>query len=248
MKLLLLFLLTLVNLYAVITIAPVEVGKKPGYSGILQGSFETKRGNTELDNYAAGLRLQYDDNRSFVLWSDFTFAYGEVSGEKNTNKYYTHIRYIHTFYEQKKLIYELFVQIAANEFTKVAQRDLVGGGYRYQYNLSKYGDFYLGCGGFYERLRYTKDADPSEDNARLNTYLSYVKKFTNDSKLSYVMYYQPKIDEFDDYIFSNGVELQVVIYKQLLLTFHLYYDIDSVPAIGVKTTDFTQKTSFIYKF
>ena len=116
MKVLLVFMLSVVSLYGVITIAPVDIGKKPGASGVLKGSFETKRGNSDVDNYSA------------------------------------------------------------------------------------------------------------------------------------VLYYQPKFEDMSDYIFSNGLELEVLVYKTLYLSFVTYYDIDSKPAVGVKYTDFTQKTSFIYKF
>ena len=114
--------------------------------------------------------------------------------------------------------------------------------------MNKYGNFYLGIGGFSETISYLTQADPYEKNLRINSYISYTKKFTKETKLSYVMYYQPNVEDVDDYIFSNGFELQVLVYKQLYINFVLYYDIDSKPALGVEETDVTQKTSFVYKF
>ncbi len=236
-----------VSLEAVITIAPVNIGDKPGFSGSLKGSFETKRGNSDVDNYAAGIRGQYDNNISYVLWGDVTFSYGKASGETNTNKSYSHIRYIHAL-EMKELNYELFAQTEMNEFTMVKKRFLSGGGLRYHFDNEQYGNIYIGLGGFYEHIAYTTQIDPSEQNIRLNSYIAYSKSFNKESKLSYVGYYQPKLDEIGDYILSNGLELEVLIYKTLYLNFVFYYDVDSKPAIGVKSEDISQKTSFIYKF
>jgi hypothetical protein len=62
------------------------------------------------------------------------------------------------------------------------------------------------------------------------------------------MYYQPKLSDVSDYIFSNGLELTVLIYEKLYVDFTFYYDVDSKPAGGVEDTDISQKTSLIYKF
>jgi hypothetical protein len=248
MKLVAVFILSVINLFAIITIAPVNIGDKPGYSGTLKGSFETKRGNSDVDNYSAGLRAQYDNNSSYVLWSDFVFAYGKAFGETNTNKTYAHVRLVHTFLDIKELNYEGFIQLGTNEFTNVEERNLIGGGLRYHKDLKNYGNFYLGLGGFYEEINYLTSLDPREKNIRVNSYISYTKAFDKKSKISYVMYYQPKVDESADFIVSNALELQVLIYKTLFLNFVLYYDVDSKPAHDIKKRDFTQKTSFLYKF
>ena len=247
MKLVLLLLFLWLDLFAVITIAPVKIGKKPGYSGILKGSLQTKRGNSDIDNYSAGLRVQYDNNSSYVVWSDLVFDYGEASGKKNVNKTYAHLRLVHTLFS-KTLNYELFGQSETNEFTNVQHRFLAGGGLRYHEDLNSWGSLYFGLGGFGEDIKYLSTADPKEQNIRMNSYISYTKKFDKKSKLSYVMYYQPRVDDFSDYIFSNGLETTIRVYEKLYLSFVLYFDVDSAPAVGVKDIDFTQKTSFIYKF
>jgi len=247
MRFFLLLILFLSTAEAIITIAPVDIGQKPGTSGMVKGSFETKRGNTDVDNYSAGLRVQYDNNKSYVLWSDFTFSYGMSSGVTNTNKTYAHIRYIHKLYK-KSVDWEVFVQSETNEFTKVKHRYLGGGGLRFQNETKSWGQVHIGIGSFYEDIEYTTSVDLRERNIRINSYMAYTKNFTQESSLSYVFYYQPKIDEPSDYITSHGLELTVYIYKELYISLVFYYDYDSKPAIGVKKEDITQKTSFIYKF
>jgi hypothetical protein len=247
MKLFFLFFILMVNLYAVVSITPVNIGDKPGYSGVVKGSFETKRGNSDVDSYSAGLRVEYDNNVSYLIWSDMSFSYGKSSGETNTNKSYLHIRYIHRLYK-KDLDWESFVQSETNEFTKVKYRYLAGANLRFYLQKKHFGKLYAGCGFFLENIAYTTSIDPQEHNIRLNNYVAYTNKFTKENSFSYILYYQPKVDKLNDYILSTAAELNILIYKQLILNITLSYNYDAFPAIGVEKEDLSQKTSFIYKF
>jgi putative salt-induced outer membrane protein YdiY len=234
-------------LYAIVTITPVNIEDYKGWNATIKGSFETKRGNSDVDNYSAGLRASYDNNTSYILWGDFSFSYAKASGETNTNKTYTHIRYIHTTPIQT-INYELFVQLQTDTFTKIKKRFLSGAGLRYHLNHHTYGNLYFGLGAFYENIDYTTQIDPREQNIRLNSYVAYTKQFDKKSTFSYIGYYQPKIDNYHDYIVLNSAELEVVVYKKLALSFVISYNFDAKPAIGIKKADITQKTSLIYKF
>ncbi|MFT7860628.1 MAG: DUF481 domain-containing protein [Sulfurimonas sp.] len=236
------------SMFAVVTIAPVEIGNDPGVSGSVELSIANARGNTDKDEYKGGVKVQYDNNSSYVTWAQASANYAEVDGKKNTNKTYMHLRYIHTFYKQKDLIYELFGQSQTNEFTKVENRFLLGGGYRYHLLDELMGKVYLGAGAFYEHINYTTQIDEQENNLRANLYLSYTNQFGDDAKLSYIGYYQPKFSSFSDYIITNTVELEVHVYKKLFISLQVNYDYDSKPAREVKKDDFTQTTSLVYKF
>ncbi len=247
MRLLILLMLSIVSAQAVVTITPVDIGAKPGISGTLKGSFQTKRGNTDSDEYSAATRIAYDNNSSYVVWTDVSFSYAKASGAAYTNKTYAHIRYIHKLYKEN-LDWEAFVQSQTDKFTKIQKRLLSGIGLRYHKVMQKYGSFYIGFGGFAEHIDYTTSIDPSEDNTRANMYIAYKKAFAKNMKFSYIAYYQPKIDTLSDYILSNSVELKVKMYKQLSLNFAVTYNQDSKPAIGIEKYDFSQKTSFMYDF
>jgi len=246
MKYFIIMILGVLNLYALVSIAPVEIGDKPGFSGLLKGSFDTKRGNTDSDNYTGGARLAYDNNQSYVMWGEFSFTYAEASGVKNANSTFTHLRYIHTLYSHWD--WEAFIQSQGNEFTMINERLLGGGGIRLHLDKGSYGELFFGLGGFYEYIDYSTVVDSRENNLRANFYIAYKKVFTKDSKLSYIGYYQPKVGDGNDYNILNTLELTVLIYKKLSLSFSINYNKDSKPAIGVKEEDFSQHTGFIYKF
>ncbi|HIP14600.1 MAG TPA: DUF481 domain-containing protein [Sulfurimonas autotrophica] len=249
MKLLAILFFYVLSAEALITIAPVDIGAKPGLSGGIKGSFTTKRGNTQSDGYSAGARVQYDNNISYVAWGDLSASYAKASGVTNTNKTFAHIRYIHTLLLPKKsLNWETFIQSQTDKFTKIQNRLLVGIGLRYHTDLQEYGDVYFGIGAFAEHIKYTTDVDPNEENVRLNIYIAYKNRLMDNVRFSYVGYYQPRVDILSDAIFANSAEIRVKIYKKLSINFELLYNHDTKPAVGIEKYDFSQKTSFVYDF
>ena len=246
MKLLFLFLTSYIYLHAIITIAPQELGSKAGTSGKIEASLQTKRGNTDKDEYSAGIELKYDNNSSYLIWANLTGSYGKASGETNTNKTYAHIRLVHSLYEYTE--WESFVQSESNKFTNIQRRRLFGLGLRFHLLDTNFGKIYSGLGAYYETIGYTSSIDSDEKNARINFYLAYIKKFKKKNKIAYVAYYQPKFSDFHDYISSQALVLELNIHKEFYINFKLYYDVDTHPAIGIEKVDFTQKTAFIYKF
>ncbi len=234
--------------FGVVSIAPVAIGAKAGTSGQVNASFQTQRGNTESDAYSGGAKLQYDDNTSYVTWGELSVNYAEASGVKNSNATYAHLRYIHTFNGIKNINWEVFTQSETNQFTSIQERFVTGGGMRFHIKDDELGALYLGTGAFHEYIDYSTAVDATENNLRGNFYLAYNKTFSKDSSLSYVGYYQPKLNELYDYLLSNGLELQVFVYEKVYLSFKLSYLVDTKPAVGIKQEDFSQTTSFVYKF
>lgn len=249
-KILLIGILMSQCLFGLVSIAPVEIGAKPGMSGKAEAGLETKRGNTEKDNYKASIRVTYDNNVSYAVWGEFSGEYGESNYVKDTNKAFSHLRYIHSLTDDENLRYELFGQLESDEFRQINSRLLGGAGLRYRvFNSPKNGKGFFGLGGFYEDIEY-KDPiiDPSEDNARLNSYLAYSISVADKSTFSYVLYYQPKFDDYADYIFSNALELKLNIIKKLFLKFNVSWSRDTEPPVGVEKDDFTQTTTFVFDF
>lgn len=249
-SLLLITIITTQYLFALITITPVDIGEKAGLSGAVEAGLETKRGNTDKDNYKASLRVTYDDNSSYVTWGEISGEYGKSNGAEDTNKAFSHIRYIHSLTDSEKLRYELFAQLESDEFRQINSRVLGGAGIRYKaFNGLDSGKGYIGLGGFYESIRYKNPlVDPSEDNLRVNSYLAYTVGFNNKSTFTCGLYYQPMIDDFSDYVQSSQLEVKLQIIKSLFLRINASWDVDSKPPAGVEKSDFTQRVTFVFDF
>jgi len=237
------------SLFALVSIAPVDIGSRPGFSANVYGSLSSKSGNTEKEEYSAGLRMQYDQGIDYLTWGTFTYDYGTSNNVKNEDKLYGHIRYIHAI-DHNDWTAEAFVQSEQNEFKDIQERSLAGAGIRWRFfNSSDWGKGYFGLGGFAEKINYSHPLiNPNENNQRLNSYLAYTKQFANGSKISYVGYYQPKFDESSDYVSLQTAELIVPVYGQLNLSLMGQYGYDSRPAVGVEPDDSVFKTSLVWNF
>lgn len=249
MKYLIILLIITNELFALVSIKPVEIGEKPGLSGGVELGLETKRGNTHKDAYKAAIKVTYDSNASYVTWAEVSGEYGEANDVEDTNKMYAHYRYIHKLTDEV-LRYEIFAQAQEDKFKALEQRRLGGLGLRAKiFNTPIGGQGYFGLGALYEDIKYTDPLiDPDEQNTRLNTYLAYSVKFTN-STFAYTLYYQPLFEDFNDYVMTNKLELTLNVFQKLYLKFSASYDRDSRPPNGVEYKyDLVQSTTFVYKF
>jgi len=247
-RILTLLLFTCKVAFGIISIVPTEVKEDPGLNGQAGLSLSTKRGNSDVDSYKGAIRLTYDNNESYVTWIQLSGEYGEANGVKNVQKIYLHYRYIHNITDIYN-VWEGFLQSQEDEFKLIQKRRLVGADYRGRF-LKDYSPlkFFLGVGGFYEYITYTTSQDPTENNTRLNTYIALTYPFKDTLNFAITSYYQPKFDDFEDFVTANKLELKIKIVEKLFLTFRISYDYDSKPAIGVNKTDFSQDTIFLYKF
>lgn len=238
------------SLFALVSIAPVDIGSKPGLSGNVSGSLSSKSGNTQKDEYSLGMRLQYDQGIDYLTWGTFTYDYGESKGTKNEDKTYAHLRYIHALDQSGDWTWELFFQSEQDRFKSINGRFLGGAGARWRFlNSSDWGKGYAGIGGFLEKIDYSHpELNTNEENSRLNSYAAYTKSLMNTSKLNYIGYYQPKLNDASDYVASQTVELIVPIAGQLNLSLTAKYLYDSRPAVGVEKRDTAYMTSLLWQF
>jgi hypothetical protein len=233
-----------------VSIAPVDIGSKPGLSGNVSGSLSSKSGNTQKDEYSLGMRLQYDQGSDYLSWGTFTYDYGKSNGTKNEDKIYAHVRYIHALDQNGDWTWEFFVQSEQDKFKDINERSLGGAGIRWRFmNSEEWGRGYVGMGGFAEKIDYSHpELNPNETNSRLNSYLAFTKSFMVGSKVSYIGYFQPKFNETSDYVSSQSAELIVPIVGQLNLSLSAKYLYDSRPAVGVEKSDTAYMTSLLWQF
>ena len=245
------FLISLLSssLFAIINISPNEVGLRPGLSGNIQAAINNQRGNTDKDEYDFTAKINYDNNRSYVTWLAFSYAYGQAAGVENENKAYLHYRFIHKLYSQD-WDWEFFAQNQGDDFRKIQRRLLGGAGIRWRFiNGDTFGRIYAGLGAYYEYLNYTDPLiDPKEYNSRLNTYISYTKKFGKDARVNLATYYQPKFDHWKDHYLLSTASLLFYVYGSIYVKASVTYAYDTIPATGVKKEDMQQITSVGWKF
>lgn len=249
MKFIIAILIALTQIsYAVVSIAPVEIGDHKGTTTNIELGLQNRDGNVKKENYNAAIRVTYDNAKDYVTWLEFDGEYGKSNGVENTNESFLHFRYIHTLTNDQKLRYELFSQVESNKFKQINKRTLLGLGVRYNLmNLMSNTKGYFGLAIFNEDITYENSA-PAENNNRFNSYLTYSLQLSKQTKLSWNFYYQPKIDDFSDYAYTTKAELTTELFKNVSLKVSLGANEDSNPVSGVKKSDVSQKTTFIFNF
>lgn len=230
---------------AIVTIKPMDINEKPlGFSGELSLSSNSNRGNSDTDATDTGVYLQYDRNNSLIFLKS-SYKYGKTLDVKNIDKSFIHLRRIHKLVSH--LDDEQFMQQQSDTFQSLNSRTLGGMGLRVSMgNPKKSGRIYIGLGAFY--LTEKEVGSVSKDYGRGNLYISY--KFAPQKRydFSLVSYYQPRVNQSHDYLQLSTAELNLAFNKQFSIKFSVEYNVNSLPEVGVKAYDYSQKTALKYTF
>ncbi len=247
MRLLILLPVFVVSCFAIVDIASIDFGEKSeGFSGSVYGSFQKKRGNTHKDEAEYGGRIQYDTNKT-ITWLQGSVERDEVSGITTDDNAFLHLRHVHQIIDPAWAM-EFYFQLKQDKFKNLRQRTLFGTGVRYKIvDSSLYGKLFFGASVMDEKVKYN-EIDPDEHNYRMSSYFSYKLSFNKTFELSYLGYYQPEIDNGSDYRTSSIAEMTIHLTKVFDLSYLVEFDYDSVPPLGVATTDTRQRLSFVYRF
>lgn len=248
-KLNLLLIAIPIYLYGITPINIVEIGEKErGLYGSLNLAFNSSRGNSEIERYSVSSSINKFNKRDLWLFNaNYTFE--QSYSVKTANYSFIHLRNIRKLYNETNSVgctdWEYFGQIENNEFQKLDFRGLLGAGLRFK-PFKEY-RFFLGVGPVFVRETYLDKTD-SENMVRGNFYVNIKNSITKRTSISYVAYYQPRVDKLNDFDLTQSFELENGITEHFSLVINLSYDYDSHPIDQVEKYDFGQTTSFKYKF
>jgi putative salt-induced outer membrane protein len=232
--------------YGFINVEPPVIGEKEGINAEVSLNADYNTGNSDKATVGTSTKGQYN-SEEWLLYFIAAYSYGESNGEKDTNDGMIHLRYIHTLIEDS-YDYEIFYQTEFNEFQNIRIRNLAGTNVRRKLHIG-FDKFYLGTGVFYE---YQKPDELAEENpiykrAKLNTYISFLKKFNTHVNLTYLGYYQPNIEDFSDYTVSQTLQLNSLITENITLSIDLMHHYNTTPYQNVEKSDFRSTINLRYK-
>lgn len=229
---LLLFLFQTPWAWGFVNVESLRVQSKPGYSGKLDAKGHFQSGNTSknlgifssLNRYEAG---------SHEWLGLLNYKYGESFHVKDTHNGQAHFRW--AYHLRPSVWSELFAQTSFDEFKALKQRDLFGGGGRFQ--VLKTSSFFVfsGIGFFAEKEQLERD--PDEENLRGNLYLSSVYNREDFFKASFIVYFQPVWDELTDHRLHLDVDMETALNSYLSLLFSYDFSHDNRPPTLVKKND-----------
>lgn len=242
--------------HAISNIESQRPGPPPeGWSGQLEFTASGKSGNVEEDRYALGARLTHKAgaNTAFAI---VEASEAESLGTRTANDAFVHTRFMH---QQSELVtWEGFLQWQENEFSNLLSRYLAGGGARLDifsdpetYTLA------VGIGTFREwEETDLRTFNRSTNTWRINNYWSYRQQLNEQVNWYTTVYYQPSVDDMDNYrvLFDAGLTVRLTGALQLRVSYNLNHNshpprnLEADPVVDRAKTNTQYSTTFLYEF
>ncbi len=187
-------------------------------TGELSGQW--KKNKTEIFNARAGFQVEFQYKKRILL-SISKINFARADNKNFINEGFQHLRYTRLI--NKRFSYEAFGQAQYNEQLSLKLRILFGTGMRLNICREK-SKCNLGLSLMYEYDEETEDI--THKDFRLNSYFSATIPFSDKVKLYSTSYFQPLINNFNDFRLSSQSKLVMAITKKLsaTITFSILYD------------------------
>jgi len=215
--------------------------RKDGARFQLGVDFTFKEGNTEEIKIEPNFQIDYK-HKNFYTFLYLDGAYEESNYLTSDNNAKIHYRFV---YNLTEVFYpELFLQSEYDQFIALKERDLIGGGMRFllmkydpdQDSTMNFG-ISFGLGAMFEFEDINSDPDYFNQNVRLNSYFSFKWKPSEIFVCAATLYFQPKVNVWDDIKAYNESEFAIYINKYFAFTFDITWKYHNNPPPGVKEYD-----------
>ena len=253
---------------------------EPGWGGTFDLNAALQRGNTEREVLGTGIRLQYawpplpegtsdeaeasegsEDAQveaqaeaaapSNVVFLTSNYSFTRLNDNRFVNNALSHLRFIRR--HSPRVSFEAFGQHQFNEFIRLEQRILLGGGGRFALLQANRTEVFLGAGYMMERETLELPAalpDPGQSEHHRSTNYVTVRYNSEDERLRLVqtVYAQARLDRLQDLRLLSETSFEIQLVRRLALAINLNVTHDSEPPTGVKETDVVLSNSLRYSF
>ncbi|MCW8109209.1 DUF481 domain-containing protein [Alteromonas ponticola] len=236
--------------YAIVPVDQANVAEK-GVSGNVGVSIHGEAGNKDELEYSLSSILRYGQREdSWVLITDY--SYSETNDIKDEDEFYTHLRWTRFNFFSPQVDGELFAQYEYDDFADLSSRKLAGGGARWRFSRTfEKAELKtsIGTGLFYE-VEKSLSSGGDVETTRANLYAKFL--YSQASQYPFdaytTVYYQPAVDDVDDFrsVIISGIEFKVT--QTLSLTLEAELKHNSKPFTAVEKTDFEYGVRLSYSF
>ncbi len=250
---------------------------EPGWGGTFDLNASLQQGNTEREILGGGVRLQYawprleadtagksesgaDETESGdegtggpanVIFLVSNYSFSRANDNRYVNNAQGHLRFIRQ--HSPRISFEVFGQYQFNEFIRLEDRFLAGGGGRFALVQAERTEVFAGIGYMLEQetldLPAPQPDGTSSEHHRSTNYLT-VRFNSKDERLRLVqtLYAQPRFDRLQDFRLLSETSFEIQLFRQLALAISLNVAHDSEPPAGIKETDVVLSNSLRYSF
>jgi len=242
---LLTILFSIVNSNAqVVNIEKKRMDTTKTLQGTMDFSFDFTKNNNEILQGANSIKLQYFSGKNLFLFFN-SISLVKVDSKSYMDDGFAHIRYNRELPAQWLLL-EAFSQFQYNGAQNLERRLLAGAGPRIRIVDTTKTRLFFGPLCMYEIEKRTELGQT--EKIRLSTYLSFFKKITKQVSLESVVYYQPNIEDFDDYRIAGEATLGVKLSKKIGIKIIYQHTFDALPPEGINRLNYALKNALSITF
>lgn len=224
--------------------------KQSGFGAKLDASLSSFVGNTQGTTLGGKALIGFATGRH-LMYASTSGNYSHLGGETQVSNTFAHVRY--NLRLDSWLWGELFAQAESDRFRRIALRELVGAGPRFEIVDSGSIAVFYGMAYMLEHTRLKSGTEPVPGRPdlvhRFSNYASIAASFDEGrATFSQTIYYQPRFDAFDDYRMLSVTGFDCEVTGRLTAGIDATLRFEEPTPSGVKHVDFTLQNSFGLQF
>lgn len=208
-----------------------------GWSGVENFNVTYTKNTKELFELNNNFTGQYRQNKNTWLFLN-TWDVSIAAEEKLEQNLLFHIRY--GYQQNEWLTYEALAQYQQNRPLRIRDRVLAGGGTRFTLFEETNRKGYFGALVLYE-FENELDNNIERHDARFSAYLSAYLAKQDRLQWSTTIYYQPRVDYWEDFRTSIQTQLKIGILEKLFFMSTLNLSYDAFPVVDPDIPNLTVK-------
>jgi len=218
-----------------------------GWSGFAKFGFGYREGNSNLFKLNANLRVDYSVNRLHSFLVGNLERTEESDRESAAYKGFLHFRNMYAII--KKLDAEVFLQKEFNDFIRLENRDLIGAGLRFNFQLEDQKlSYHIGLGLMWEHENYDSSDEDDANISRSTNYLSLNWHPSEHLAVICIEYLQVDVENSSDFRFLSDMVVGYNLTKKLIFETNFKYRFDNEPVSGIKKYDLDIKNGIRFNF
>lgn len=215
-----------------------------GWMGNAGASFALTKNTQQVFSSDVDAHLQYKSKKGLYLVLG-SYGFLKAAGTNLIDNTFLHFRYN---YKLNAVVrWEAFTQVQKNVVTGISSRFLIGTGPRFKIFSTKLIRLYAASLLMYEREDET-GSDVVQNNARNSSYVSFTITPNKQVEIVSTSFFQPLLNNWNDYRLLNQVTIRVKAGKKLGLAVKWNYLNDSRPVAGVPSVNYSLSTGLDYQF
>lgn len=216
-----------------------------GWAGSAEATIYMNKNNDFVLAFNTNIELQFKTKRTLWLMLTDLATVRANTDQRFVNGGFQHFRFNYKITD--RFVWEAFIQGQFSEPLGIDYRFLAGTGPRYK--LAGSDKFRLYIAALYmSEWEKTTDINSEKHYNRLSNYVSFTLAPNENMSFVSTTYYQPRLNDWNDYRLAESLNIRTDITNQLYFIFEYTLLYDTRPPAGVVNTTYNLNSGFGIEF